>query len=259
MEITSLKKGKKNTYIATINGNEELLLYDDLIIKYTLLPKKHLTELELKKIKKEAEELEFYYKAIHYLSLRMRTVKEVKTYLKKSGYNENFIDKTIAKIKEEGYLKEEDYIKAFLSDAFRFQADGPAKIKQRLLNLGLEENKIILGLEEISKEQWMEKLEKLFSKKANSKHNDSLLKWQQKCFLYFYHLGYPKTWIEEISASFSWAKDTNNIIKEYEKQQVKWKRKYHGDELIQKVKQKLYERGYHREEIEEVIRKKEEK
>lgn len=252
MKIESIKKGKKNTYIITID-QKELVLYDDIIVKYSLLPKKEITAQELEKIQKENNNLEAYYMSLKQITTRLRTKKELKTILEKKEFSNKSIENALDKLEKEGYLKEEIYIKAYLNDAFRFSSDGPYKIKRKLLDLGNSEKCINEGLENISKKEWLTKLERLFTKKAESKHNDSMIKWQQKCEIYFYNLGYPKEWIREISAKFNWQEDDAIIKKEYEKLQRKLSRKYQGEELKFQTKKKLYEKGFTSEAINNAI------
>ena len=256
MQITNIKKGKKNTYLITISNNETLSFYDDLIVKYRILPKKEITEQELTCWKKENSKLECYYKGIQYLSLKMRTKKEMYQYLRKNNYEEEVIKQNLEKIEKEGLLKEENYIQAFFNDAFRFSNDGPLKLKQKLLNQELMETKIEEGLQQITKEKWLIKLEKLMQKKANSKHYDGLKKWKQKCINYFYQLGYPFEWIEEISHKIVWDEDQKNIIHEYDKLKQKWSRKLEGEKLVFQIKKILYEKGFLKEQIDELMQKK---
>ena len=125
MKITSIKKGKKNTYLITTSKNETISFFDDLIVKYHILPKKEITEDELNLWKKENSKLESYYQGIHYLSIKMRTKKEIRQYLSKNNYDKETIEKTIQKMEQEGFLNEENYIQAYINDAFRFSNDGP--------------------------------------------------------------------------------------------------------------------------------------
>lgn len=257
MKIEKLKKGKKNTYLLTIDS-KEILLYDDLIVKYGLLPKKEITEKKLEDIRKENNSLEAYYIAIKQITTRLRTKNELKTILEKKEYSKDVINETLILLEKEGYLNEEKYIQAYLNDAFRFSNDGPYKIKRKLIELGTSENNIETSFLRISKDDWIKKLQKLFIKKASSKHHDSKIKWQQKCETYFYNLGYPKDWIEGISKNFTWQEDTTIIKKEYEKLYRKISRKYQGEELKFQVKRKLYEKGFSKEEITNIMNEQDE-
>ena len=255
MKILQLKKGKKNTYLLKLDDGKEYSIYDDILVKYALLPKKEIKEEELTKIIKENQELESYYIALQYLTIKLRTKKELETYLKKKDYSKDAIEKTISTLEQQGYLKEEEYIQSFLHDMFRFSNDGPFKLKRKLMELGISEEKIEEQLPSLKKEEWISKLKNLWKKKATSKHNDGMYKWKQKCEMYFYNLGYPKDWIDEISSSYEWIEDNQTLEKEFLKLHKKWSRKSEGNDLIMKIKQKLYEKGFEKEKIDEVLTK----
>lgn len=254
MKIESLAKGKKNTYIITIN-RKEYIIYDDLIVKYGLLPKKEISKKDLENIIKENSQLEAYYLAIKQITTRLRTKKELTTILEKKDYSKETINQTLRLLEKDGYLNEEKYIQAYLNDAFRFSSDGPYKMKRKLIELGTNEDNIENSLLNIPKEEWLKKLQKLFSKKAESKHHESMFKWKLKCENYFYNLGYPKDWIEEISKHFPWQEDDTIIKKEFEKLYRKLSRKYQGEELKFQIKRKLYEKGFVNDQIKKLIDK----
>ncbi len=255
MKVETIKKGKKNTYILTID-KKKFVLYDDLIVKYCLLPKKELTIKELESIQKENNNLEAYYVALKLIANRLRTKKEIKNSLSKKEFPASSIQNAIEKLEKEGYIKEENYIKAYLNDAFHFSNDGPYKIKRKLVDLGNSEEKIENELNNISKKDWLQKLEKLFSKKATSNHKEGINKWRPKCEMYFYNLGYPKDWIEEISQKQVWEEQKNLIEKEYNKLYQKWSRKLRGEELKFQLKRKLYEKGFTKEQIQQLLENK---
>ena len=97
MKVETIKKGKKNTYILTID-KKKFVLYDDLIVKYCLLPKKELTIKELESIQKENNNLEAYYVALKLIANRLRTKKEIKNSLSKKEFPASSIQKAIEKL-----------------------------------------------------------------------------------------------------------------------------------------------------------------
>lgn len=257
MIIKYLKKGKNNTYEVTMQDNNKVVkLFDDIIVKYSLLPKKEISEKEFITIKNENDALESYYIAVRFLNFKLRTKKEMKQYLARKGYNPSAISKTIIKLEKEGYLNEENYIRSFINDGYRFSSDGPLKLKKKLLENGLEETIIDEILQEISKEDWILKLEKIYQKKVDSHHTDGLEKWKLKCWQYLIQLGYPKSWIEELTEKIIWPKDEKRLSLEYEKLLRILSRKYQGNELRFQLKRKLYNKGFTKEEIDEIVKEK---
>lgn len=252
MLITGLSKKKRNTYQVTLENSEQIILFDDIIVKYSLLPKKEISDCELKMIREENHLLESYYLTISYLSTKMRSKKEVIKFLEKKNFEKKEINSTIEKLEKEKLLDEMIYARSFLNDTFRFSNDGPLKIYKRLSDLGIKEENIDSVLKEFDQSLWEEKCAKLITKKALCKHNDSAIKWQWKCINYCFNLGYPKEMILKASSSISWGDNQETIKKEYEKIKRKLERKFSGTDLIFQIKRKLYEKGYQKEDLERI-------
>ena len=250
IEIKNLKKGKKNIYEITLQDGQKYPLYEDMIVKYRILPKKELTEQEFQTIKQENETLTSYYVALHYITIKLRTKKEIRNVLRLKKFSKESIENTIVRLEKEGYLKESDYIRSFLNDSFRFTNDGPLKIQKKLLEHDFKEDLIEEIFSEIEKEVWLEKLTKVFQKKANSHHTDGLEKWQYKCVQYLKQLGYPLEWIHETISKINWTQDDTILKKEQEKLYRKLSRKYSGKELEFQINHRLYLKGFQKEEIE---------
>lgn len=252
MQITKYKKAKKNTYLVTIDNNE-YLLYDDIIVKYTLLLKKEITKNDLERILKDNQELKCYYKSLDYLSKKMRSKKEVIKYLEKNLFTKEEINKTIIKLTNEKYLDEENYLNAYLSDSLRFSNDGSLKIKQKLINLGLNKDLIINKLSLVEDHIWQEKCDKLALKKAKSNSKDSKQVILLKIKNFLINNGYELKYINNSLAKLNIETNLNNLEKEYEKIKAKLSKKYVGSNLDFQVKMKLLNKGYTNEEIVHVI------
>ena len=128
MQIIKFQKLNNNKYKIIFKDHPEITLYDDVILKFNLLNHKSLTENEFIKIKNFNNELESYYKSLKYLTFKMRTKKEIITYLKKDNYSENIINKTINRLEKEGYIDEKKYIEYYIKDQVNLTLNGPLKI-----------------------------------------------------------------------------------------------------------------------------------
>ena len=85
MKIKKYKKDKSNKYKVLID-DEEITLYDDIIIKYNLLMKSEIDVSTYNEMIKENTLLLGYYEAIKYITKKMRSKKEIEEYLIKNGY-----------------------------------------------------------------------------------------------------------------------------------------------------------------------------
>ena len=96
------------------------------------------------------------------------------------------------------------------------------------------------------------KLTKIINEKINSNTKDTTYIFKQKTSVYLSNLGYSK---EDIINHLENIKLNNNLEKEMEKIYNKLKTKYEGYTLHNKLKQKLYSKGFTIEEINNFIEK----
>ena len=252
MKILKLIKQKDNTYKLKFQDNEDIILYDDIIIKYHLLIEKNIDEKDLDNILKENEELGAYYKSLKYLNRKIRTKKEVKNYLSKI-YETSIIDKTIKKLELEGYLNEERYIKAYITDQINLTNHGPHKIINNLVNLGFNKEQIIPFINNIDEEIFNNKIIKYIEKKIKTNHKYSNTKLREKIIFELNNLGYEKNLIIENLNNYEIDTPDNLLEKEYQKIYSKLSLKYTGYDLEARLINKLAQKGFNYNEIKEII------
>lgn len=242
MKINSFKKKKLNMYELTLSNNERVILYDDIILKYDLLISKEIEYKELGKIIEENNKLQVYYEALKFISRKLRTEKEIRK--KFQEFNKEAIDEAIQKLKKDGYINNEVYIKAYINDAVNLGIDGPFKITKDLINLGFNEIDILSYLDEISIDVWNNKITKYIEKKQKSNHSYSNNLLKQKIINDLINKGYSKEMISNILSSYSFPPNDDIYMKEYTKAKNKYSKKYSGNELELKVKNYLYQKGF---------------
>lgn len=253
MKIGKYTKLKDNRY--SVKFDEiNVKLYDDVIVKFELLRKKEITEKEFAEITEYNDSLESYYKALKYLNRKLRTEKELFIYLHKE-YNKSTVNKTIERLREEGYLNEENYLKAYLTDQVTLNSSGPNKIQKDLMKLGINETLIKDAIAKIEDEIWLEKLNKLVSKaiKTNKTYGNKKLK--EKLIYDLGNKGYYKWMIEQAIENNYFNNDIDILNKEYLKEYTKLSKKYTGYELENKIIAKLISKGFNYEEIKKVLSK----
>lgn len=247
-KYTKLKSNKYSVLIDDIN----VKLYDDVIVKFELLRRKEIDEKLFKEITEYNDKLEAYYKALKYITKKLRTEKEMVKYLEKD-YCKSIVHETIERLKKDGYLNEEIYLKCYLSDQVNLSKAGPNKIKKELIKLGLNENDIEENLKKIDDEVWIAKIDKIVKKRISTNKSYGNNKLKEKLLYDLSNLGYYKWMIEEVINSNEF-KDNNSILeKEYSKVYKKLSMKYEGYELDNKVTLKLVNKGFKYDEIRECI------
>jgi len=247
-KILRYKKAKNNMYLVTFD-KEELLLYDDIVIQYELLLRKAISESELEEIKRANKERDSYYDALQYITKKMRSEKEVITYLQKKGYSSQSILKTVKILKKENAINDKMFAHYYIHDAIRLSLIGPLKIKNNLLDLGIIEEDINKELDDIDENVWQEKIEKIVLKKDKSNHKDSVKIWSQKMLAYLRNMGYPYELCDFIVSSYERVDSDDILRKEANKLKTKLSRKYDGSALVKQLKMKLYQKGFQMEDI----------
>lgn len=247
MEIVKFKKSKSNLYEIMLDNGLSFKLYDDVIVKYNLLVNKKFDDKFFEDVRNYNDSLDAYYLSIKYLNTKMRSEKELKKYLAKKNISQEHIESTIKRLNSEGYLNHETYIKSYINDAYNFTNSGPLKIKSSLKDLGFKEEEITPYLNL----NYSDKIKKIIDKKikVNTKLSNNNLKLQLTNYLI--NLGYPKesfiSYLETIHFD-----DSKQLQKDYETLIKKYSKKYNGEKLKYFIKNKLYQKGYSIEKIEEV-------
>lgn len=251
MKINKYKKIGSNKYKLFFD-NEFIVVYEDVIIKHNLLYKKEIDNELLEEIKKDNYKSSIYDTALKYISIRMRSKKELKEYLIKKKFDNKDIDEVIDKLLYQGHLNDTRFCKSYINDKLYLTNSGIDKIKNELLKLGIDESIIDTCFSSINKNIILEKLEKIIKKelKVNSKLpiNKIKNKITNRCI----NLGYK---LEDINEIFNNIEIISNsdIEKDYKKLYNKYFNKYDEYKLKSILKSKLYQKGYTIEEINSLI------
>ena len=250
MEIIKFKKNKDNTYMVIFDNNLSLKLYDDVIVKYNLLSNKILNDQMLTEISDYNDYLLGYYKAIKYIMKKLRSEKEVRIFLEKLEIKKSDIDKLILKLRNDGYINENNYLKAYINDQINLSLTGPDKIKDNLKKLGFSDEDIDNYLIEFDA-IWVGRIEKIISKKLKLNRNLGKNKLKLKIINDLVNMGYKKYDIISVLDSVH-LDDKDILLKEYQKALRKFEAKF-KDNLEYKVRDYLYKKGFDLNEIERVM------
>lgn len=241
MKIVKYVKKGSNKYKVYLENNESILLHEDVILKNDLLIKKEIDDIEL--LLKQNNKYDIFDVSIKYLSTRIRSVYEMKEHLLKKGYLEKDIDKTINELIEKKYLNDKIYCRSYIMDKINLSNDGPNKIIKYLESQNINYDVYSEYLDLFTKEIIFNKINKYIEKmiKSNKKSKYVL---KNKIIINLINLGYDR---EDINLCLNNVLEIDDSInKEKEKQKIynKLKKKYNGEELERKVKEKLYQLGY---------------
>ncbi len=242
MKIVSYKKKKSDVYEIVLSNNNKINLYDDTILKFELLVNKEINDNKLKEILKFNSYIESYHIAIKYLNSKLRTEKEIKKKLK--DFDQDIIDYTIERLKKEGYLDHNKYIKAYINDEVNLKLVGPNKILFDLKKLGFNEVDILNYLDAFEKTVWEEKINKYIDKKIKANHNLSANVLKHKIEQDLINRGFRKEDILSEIEKFEFIDNNNIYEKEYIKLKNKLSKKYSGEDLEFRIKMSLIKKGF---------------
>ena len=241
----------KNKKYKIIFFDNEIITYDDVIIKNNILYKKNISDELYKKIIEDTKYYDIYNKVLKYIARKKRCEFEIRNYIDKLINDQKIKEQIIEKLKEINLINDYDFANSYINDRLYLSKDGLNKIKVDLLKLRID-NSII---DELIRNCDIpnEKLEKLIIKKINSnkKYSNSFL--QQKTINDFINLGYNKEDIVSILDRIS-IDDKNALNREYYVLYNKYKNKYSNNELNNVIIKKLLNKGFSYEKIRNIIK-----
>ena len=252
MKIKKIKKLSTNKYKIDFEDADSIVTYDNVILENNILLKKEIDHDLYIKISSQNGYYEIYNKAVKYIVTKLRSEKEIIEYLKKYTEEEKLIDKIVKQLKYEGLLNDERYIRAFIEDKVNLTTWGPLKIKNELEKMDMDSEIVNSFLDNYDENLFEEKIKRIILKREKSNKKDSLYILKQKVERDLFELGYPKEMIKEYTSKISI--DEEDIIKkEADKVYNKLAIKYSDKTLILKMKQKLLQKGFSIDSINEIL------
>ena len=248
MKIIKYKKTTKDRYKIYLDDERELLLYEDVILKFELLLKKEILEEDIMKIESFNQECDVYYVALESIKHRFKSIYDTREFLIKKEYPIEMIDKAIEKLVEQGYLNDRSFIKSYINSQIVTSNKGPYKIKRELSEHRVDLNIVDEELVVFDEESQLEKIRKVATRLYNSNRNRGGAVLKKKLVNDLNNLGYDNSIISKVIEEFDFSNNKDIASKEYEKLYKKLSRKYEGKELEYKIKEKLYQKGLYYEE-----------
>ena len=248
MKILKYKKKRNGQYELQLESGEVLSLYEEVILKFELLLKKKVDEKEKEKILLCNQEYDVYYVALKSLKSRFKSVRELRNLLLKREYPQEYVEKAIEKLLQQGYLNDKSFAKAYINEQMITTSKGPRKIEKELLDKGVSSSIITEEISIFTKEEQVPKIEKVANRLIRSNRSRGGFVLRKKIVHDLQTLGYDISIIDEVLGWLDFG-DTKDIAKkEYDKLYRRLSRKYSGRELEYKIKEKLYQKGLYYED-----------
>lgn len=141
MVITSVEKSRKNSNRLSvyIDGKFSFTISEEDYLSMNLYEKTEITEETIDYIKNTLNFREAKSKAVHYLSLKLRTEQEVSKRLKEYGYDNECIEKVITELKAIGYINNKLYAQKYVFDRSKLKPLSKQMMKKELIARGISE------------------------------------------------------------------------------------------------------------------------
>ena len=251
MKIEKIQKSGKK-YKITLENGKIINTYEEVILENSLLYHKYINEKLLEKIIIDTEYYKNYNKALDMINRKLRSEYEIRKLLEKSETKEDDIEKIINKLKNIKLIDDEAFAKAYTNDKINLSLDGPYKIRRHLEEHKIPEELINQAIDSIDRKVINYRITKIIDKKLKNNTKYTPFQLKQKITTYLINLGYDREDIYSILDNYKIERP--NLKKEMDKVLNRLKKKYSGDKLIYNLKNKLYVKGYSKEEIEEYIK-----
>lgn len=193
MKIIKYEKKGNNQYKIYLEQNQNITVYEDVIIKNNLLYKKEIDKSLLEQIDTDNYKEKIYNKCIKYISVRIRSKYEIEEYLKRNQIEKQTSIIIIDKLQQNNLLNDEEFTKAFIHDKINFTTMGPYRIEKELQKHKIDSYIISTYLNQISPEIIDNKINKYIQKQLKAtKKNQNI---RNKIYLNLLNLGYSNEMI----------------------------------------------------------------
>lgn len=227
MKITSISVQQKNKerYNIFIDEKYNFSVDEEVLARFQLMKGKAITEAEIEEIKQADMVRKGLNKAIHFLSHRVRSEKEIRDYLKKQEMEPYAIDAILKKLADMDYINDAEFAELYTKTQIKTTLKGPRTIERELVKKGLTReiiSQVILGY---SEEAQAENAEKQAQKimKRNTKSAKKIL--QQKIITDLIQKGYTSELAKLVATNVTSGLDAADELEILQKQLEKAIRK----------------------------------
>ncbi len=190
MKIIKYELTKKGNYNIFLDNGEVITLNENVITENELLLKKEINKELYDKLFIDNRIYELYEISIKYISVRLRSIKEIKDYLLKKENNTEIINKVCQKLINNKYLDDEKFTKAYIKDKLNFTSIGEYKIRKNLETLGIEQSIIEKNILDIDDKLLENRIKKIIEKDLKSNKKYSGINLKNKVYNHLLSQGY---------------------------------------------------------------------
>jgi len=187
IEFQKNNKDRVNVYL---DDNFAFGIDINIMVKYSLAKNMELEEEFINEILKAEEEINAYNYALSVLSRNFKSEKQLRTKMQEKGYDNQFIDNSITKLKQHRYLDDELYSEMLINSKINVSKYGKRRIKETLYEKGISREIIDEKMSDISEEDELERAKSLGAKKLKTLKEEDIKKRKIKLFNYLVNKGF---------------------------------------------------------------------
>ncbi|MGQ7462895.1 recombination regulator RecX [Streptococcus suis] len=255
MRITKIEK-KKRLYLLEVEGQDNIYITEDTIVRFMLSKGMEITETEFQEIREFAQFSYGKNLALYFISFKQRTRKEVLDYLEKYEISGTPAQKIVTNLEEDKWIDDKNYVDTYIRQNDLNGDKGPAMLRQKLMTKGISKSIIEDGLAEIDFSDLAIRVVEKLCRKYQAKL--PLRALQDKLVQGLMTKGFSYELAKQSMNQLALTSDVENeaelISKELDKQYRKYSRKYEGYELKQRLMQALARKGFDFDVIKSALR-----
>lgn len=198
MKIEKYEKTGKDKYRLYLDNGEVLDTYDNVILKNDLLLKKELSLSDYQIVIEESNIEGHYLACLKYISVRVRSSKEIRDYLRRRNVLDSDIDIIVEKLIKDKALNDDYFCECFIKDKLRFTTMGEYRIVNELKRHQISDEVIYKYSYLMDEEIILDKINKLVDKQIRSNRKLENYKLRNKIYNHLLGLGYSSDRIVEV-------------------------------------------------------------
>lgn len=239
------QKGKK--YLVTTTIDDELTFTEDQIVNYRIVKGAVFEKEAWDKIKATKDHAFLFDKALHYLDYKLRTTKEIITFLETKEAPPELIVEIIERLHKIKYLDDDRYATQYIDEGMR-NYKGPQALSYALEQKGVSPKIISEKMNVYTHDKELELATIVANKYQKLNLRYPAKKQKEMVYQKLIRDGYNFDIINSVIASLSYEDDSlENLQKEYERIIIK------TDDRNKQITQ-LMAKGYKYEDIKKIVK-----
>ncbi|WP_050181717.1 recombination regulator RecX [Domibacillus robiginosus] len=250
----AVQQKRIDRYNIDIDGNYAFSADEAVLIEFNLKKGLVLTEADIETITVRDGVYRGVNTAIQFLSLRMRSKKEVIDYLKKKEIDPGAWEEIMGRLESMGYLNDEQFADAYIKTQIQTTEKGPKLILRELKEKGIDDHTASLLIGQYTEEDQLEKAAALFEKQLKKFKRDSAFLQQKKAEQYLVTKGYSIDIVKRAATAAEPDKEVEMeaLMHQAERAHRRY-RSLEEREYRHKMKAALYRKGFDLSDIDQAI------